>query len=217
MSENYLGNINLKSAGVPVEWTPETFAEYSKCSQEPVYFSKNYVQIVNVDKGLMPFAMWPFQEEMMMNMVNNRFSIAKMPRQVGKTTVTAATILWHILFNSNYSVAILANKEAQAIEILSRIKDAYELLPMWMQQGVLSWGKRSITLENGSKIVCAATSSTAIRGRSMNLVYLDEFAFVPTNVQETFFASVYPTISSGTTTKVIITSTPNGFNLFYKG
>ena len=216
MADNYLGNPNLKAVGVPVEWTSEIWAEYSKCSQDPVYFSKNYVKIVNVDKGLMPFDMWPFQEEMMMNMVNNRFSIAKMPRQVGKTTVTAATILWHVLFNTTYSVAILANKEAQAIEILSRIKDAYSLLPLWMQQGIVSWGKRSIELENGSKIVASATSNTAIRGRSMNMVYLDEFAFVPTSVQESFFASVYPTISSGTSTKVIITSTPNGFNLFYK-
>jgi len=216
IKEVYLGNQNLKAAGVAIPWTAETFSEFTKCSQDPIYFCENYVKIVSVDKGLINFEMWTFQKEMMLNMVHNRFSIAKMPRQVGKTTVTAATILWHILFSPSYRVAILANKESQSIEILNRIKDAYEFLPQWMQQGVLEWNKKSIVLENGSKVMCAATSSSAIRGQSMNMIYLDEFAFVPTNVQENFFASVYPTISSGQSTKVIITSTPNGFNLFYK-
>jgi hypothetical protein len=147
---------------------------------------------------------------------NNRFSICKLPRQVGKTTVTAATILWYILFHENYSVALLAHKKAQAIEILSRIQLAYENLPKWMQQGVVEWNKGSVELENGSKILAAATSSSAIRGGSFNLIYLDEFAFVPPHFQGDFFASVYPTISSGNTTKVIITSTPKGLNMFYK-
>jgi hypothetical protein len=148
--------------------------------------------------------------------VNDRFSIAKMPRQVGKTTTAAAFILWCILFKENYSVAILANKMAQAREILSRIQRSYEALPKWLQQGVVEWNKGNIELENGSKVLAAATSSSAIRGTSQNLIYLDEFAFVPSHIQEEFFSSVYPTISSGKTTKVVITSTPNGLNMFYK-
>ena len=147
---------------------------------------------------------------------DNRFVICKLPRQVGKTTTVAAYILWRVLFTDQYSVAILANKLAQAREILGRIQTAYEWLPKWLQQGVKEWNKGNIELENGSEILASATSSSAIRGTSQNLIYLDEFAFVPNNLQEEFFASVFPTISSGTSTKVLITSTPNGMNMFYK-
>lgn len=212
----YLGNKNLKASDVKVPWEEDNIKEYIKCSQDHVYFIKNYVKIVNVDKGLVPFDLWPFQEEMVNTMVDNRFIICKMPRQVGKTTTVAALLLWYILFHENFNIAILANKDRQAREILSRIQYAYEYLPKWLQQGVLEWNKGNIELENGSKILAAATSSSAVRGGSFNLIYLDEFAFVQNNIQEEFFASVYPTISSGRTTKVIITSTPNGMNLFYR-
>jgi len=216
MSETYLGNKNLKRVGVPVEFTQEDVHEYVKCSKDLVYFIKNYVKIVNVDKGLIDFDLWDFQEQMVNTFDDNRFSICKLPRQVGKTTTVAAYILWKILFTEQYSVAILANKMAQAREILGRIQLAYEWLPKWMQQGVEEWNKGNIRLENGSEILASATSSSAIRGTSQNLIYLDEFAFVPNNLQEEFFASVFPTISSGTSSKVIITSTPNGMNMFYK-
>lgn len=220
MSENskyfYMGNQKLKRSNVPVNFTKQQVKEYIKCSSDIVYFVKKYVKIVNVDQGIVPFNLWPFQEEMINTFANNRFSICKLPRQVGKTTVTAATILWYILFHENYSVALLAHKLAQAREILGRIQLAYENLPKWMQQGVVEWNKTSVELENGSKILAAATSSSAIRGGSFNLIYLDEFAFVPPHFQGDFFASVYPTISSGNTTKVIITSTPKGLNMFYK-
>jgi hypothetical protein len=215
-TEHYLGNPNLKRANATVEYSAEQIKEYIKCSKDPVYFMKMYIQIVNIDRGLIPFQLYDFQESIVDKVVNNRFVICKMPRQSGKTTTIAATILWYVLFNESYNVAILANKLQQAREILSRIQLAYEHLPKWLQQGVLEWNKGNIELENGSKILASATSSSAIRGGSFNLIYLDEFAFVPTNLQEEFFASVYPTISSGTTSKVLITSTPNGLNMFYK-
>jgi hypothetical protein len=212
----YMGNQKLKRANVPVTYTKQQVKEYVRCSTDIVYFVRKYVKIVNVDQGIVPFNLWPFQENMINTFTNNRFSICKLPRQVGKTTVTAATILWYILFHENYSVALLAHKLAQAREILGRIQLAYENLPKWMQQGVVEWNKTNVELENGSKILAAATSSSAIRGGSFNLIYLDEFAFVPPHFQGDFFASVYPTISSGNTTKVIITSTPKGLNMFYK-
>lgn len=215
-NEVYLGNRNLKRSYVPIEWTQENLREYLRCARDPYYFISNYVKIINVDKGLVPFTPFEYQKNIIELATKERFVICKMPRQVGKTTVVAAIILHYVLFNENYSVAILANKEAQAIEILGRIQLAYEHLPKWLQQGIIEWNKKSVELENGSKIVASSTASNAIRGTSQNLVYLDEFAFVANHIQESFFSSVYPTISSGETTKVLITSTPNGLNLFYK-
>lgn len=215
-NDNYLGNKNLKRSSVNIEWTKELILEYQKCSDDQIYFIKKYCKIVNVDKGLVNFELWKFQEEMIHTFEDNRFSIAKMPRQVGKTTTVAAYLLHKILFNENYRIAILANKDRGAREILSRIQLMFEHLPKWLQQGVLEWNKGNIELENGSKILSSATSSSATRGGSFNLLYLDEFAFVPNNIQDEFFASVYPTITSGQNTKVIITSTPNGMNMFYK-
>lgn len=214
--EHYLGNPNLKRANIAVEWTPEQIEEFVKCSEDPLYFIKTYVKIVNIDDGLVPFDLYGFQEDIVSSVHKERFTICKMPRQSGKTTTVAAMILWHVIFNENYSVAILAHKLAQSREILSRIQLAYEHLPKWLQMGVTEWNKGNIELENGSKILASATSSSAVRGGSFNLIYLDEFAFVPFNLQESFFASVFPTISSGNTSKVLITSTPNGLNLFYK-
>ena len=216
MNDTYLGNARLKRANTVEEYTKEQVEEYIKCSQDPIYFVRKYIKIVNIDKGLVPFDLYDFQEDIVRTVTNNRFVICKMPRQSGKTTSIAAMLLWYILFNENYNVAILANKMAQAREILHRIQLAYEHLPKWLQQGVLEWNKGNIELENGSKILASATSSSAIRGGSFNLIYLDEFAFVPSGLQEEFFASVYPTISSGQTSKVLITSTPNGLNMFYK-
>ena len=216
MPETYLGNPNLKKSGIPLEFTKEQIEEYIKCSKDPVYFAKTYVKIVNVDKGLMPFEMYDFQEDMVRTFNSNRFSICKLPRQTGKSTTTTAYILWVILFTDQQNIAILANKGSLARDLLGKIQLAYEYLPKWLQQGVVVWNKGNIELENGSKVVAAATSSSAIRGGSYNLIFLDEFAFVGNNMAEEFFSSVYPTISSGQTTKVIIVSTPNGMNHFYK-
>lgn len=215
-SDFYHGNRNLKRSYITHEWTAHQIQEFVKCARDPEYFIENYVKIVHVDHGVIPFIPYDFQRDIIRLSFAERFVICKMPRQVGKTTVVVGIILHHALFNENYSIALLAHKEEQAIEILSRIQLAYENLPTWMQQGVVEWSKTSVELENGSKIKASSTASASIRGTSQNLVYLDEFAFVPNNIQESFFSSVYPTISSGTTTKVIITSTPNGLNLFYK-
>jgi len=214
--DSYRDNPLLKKVGVKVEWTLETIAEYKKCAADPVYFAENYVTIVNVDVGLMKFKMWPFQKEMIRTYHENRFSITKCPRQVGKTTTSVAYLLWLSLFTDTQNVAVLANKGSLARDILGKYQLAYENLPMWLQQGVVTWNKGNVELENGSKIVAASTSSSAVRGGSFNLVFLDEFAFVPNNIAEEFFNSVYPVISSGKTSKIIIVSTPNGMNLFYK-
>ena len=206
---HYLGNPLLKKSNVQVEWTKENILEYQKCMQDPLYFCQKYIKIVSLDEGLVPFDVYPFQKEILGTIHNNRFTICKLPRQSGKTTTIISYILHYVLFNEQMRVAILANKAATARDILSRLQLAYENLPKWMQQGVMSWNKGSLDLENGSRIVASSTSSSAVRGGSYNMIFLDEFAFVPHNVAEDFFSSVYPTISSGKTTKVIIVSTPN--------
>jgi hypothetical protein len=216
MSDGYLGNDRLKRVGVEISYDEEQIKEILKCSEDPVYFIKNYVKIVNVDKGLVPFDMWPFQENMVQEFHANRFCIAKMPRQVGKTTTTVGFMLWSVLFQDEYNIAILANKGSLARDILAKIQKAYEYLPLWLQQGIITWNKGNIELENGSKIFAYATSAAGVRGGSYNLIFLDEFAFVPKNMADDFFTSTYPVISSGKTTKVIIVSTPYGLNHFYK-
>ena len=216
MSENYLGNPSLKAEGVSVEWTEENIEEYQKCMKSPEYFIENYVQIVHVDKGLVPFDMYSYQRKMVQTFSDNRFVICKMPRQTGKSTTIVSFLLHYILFNQDVNCAILANKLSTARELLSRLQLAYEHLPKWLQQGVTVWNKGNIELENGSKILAAATSSSAVRCSSFNIIFLDEFAHVPNNIADQFFTSVYPTISSGETTKVFIVSTPLGLNMFYK-
>jgi len=216
MNDGYLGNDRLKRVGIELSYTEEQVAEILKCTEDPVYFIKTYVKIVNVDHGLVPFDMWNFQEDMVREFHNNRFCIAKMPRQVGKTTTTVGYMLWCVLFQEEYTVGILANKGQLAQDILGKIQKAYEYLPIWLQQGIITWNKRSLELENGSKIFAYATSAAGVRGGTYNLIFLDEFAFVPHNMATEFFTSTYPVISSGKTSKVIIVSTPNGLNLFYK-
>jgi len=215
-SENYLGNPNLKNVGQKIEWTEETLTEYMKCKEDPEHFIANFVKIIHVDKGLVPFEMYDYQKDMIHKFNDNRFVICKMPRQTGKSTTIIAFLLHYILFNESVNVAILANKGATARELLSRLQLAYEHLPKWLQQGAVVWNKGNIEVENGSKVIAAATSSSAVRGSSFNIIFLDEFAHVPQNIAEQFFTSVYPTISSGESTKVLIVSTPLGMNMFYK-
>ena len=214
--EHYLGNPLLKKSNVPVNWTKDNILEYQKCMEDPIYFIKNYIKIVSLDEGLVPFELYDFQEDIVNTIHNDRFTICKLPRQSGKSTTLVSYVLHYILFNPNMNVAILANKAATARDILGRLQLAYENLPKWLQQGVVSWNKGSVDLENGSRVVASSTSSSAVRGGSYNMLFLDEFAFVPQNVAEDFFSSVYPTISSGKSTKVVIVSTPNGMNMFYK-
>ena len=212
----YLGNPNLKKANVSQSFAPEEVKEFIKCSQDPVYFIREYIKIVSLDEGLVPFDLYDFQEDMVQKFHDDRFNIAKLPRQSGKSTVVTSYLLWYVLFNDNVNVAILANKAATAREMLGRLQLSYENLPKWLQQGILQWNRGSLELENGSKILAASTSASAVRGMSFNIIFLDEFAFVPNHIAEQFFSSVYPTISSGKSTKVIIISTPHGMNMFYK-
>jgi hypothetical protein len=217
MSENiYLGNPNLKKANTQIEFTKDQIQEYLKCKEDPVYFAAHYVKIVTLDHGLQPFKMYDFQEKLVNNFHANRFNICKMPRQTGKSTTVVSFLLHYAVFNDSVNIGILANKASTARELLSRLQIAYENLPKWMQQGILSWNKGSLELENGSKILAASTSASAVRGMSFNILFLDEFAFVPNHIADAFFASVYPTITSGQSTKVIIVSTPHGMNHFYR-
>lgn len=212
----YKSNPKLRAYNVNIEYTEQQVIELYKCIEDPIYFIENYCKIVHVDKGIVPFMPYEYQKRLILDIHNNRFNILKAPRQCGKTTSVAALICWYLLFRANQTIAVLANKDKQAKEVLDRVKFMYENVPLWMQSGVVSWNKTSIELENNNKIVTAATSSSAIRGMSITWAYLDEFAFVRNNLQEEFFTSTIPTVSSGETTKITITSTPNGYNLFYK-
>ena len=213
---HYLGNPKLKKANITIDFSKEEIQEVVKCSKDIIYFCEKYLKIINIDEGLMPYDPYDYQKQIMHEVAANRFVICKMPRQTGKTTTMVAIMLHYALFNPDFNIAILANKSATAREILGRLQLAYENLPWFLQQGIVEWNKGNIVLENGSKIFASSTSASAIRGMSINLVYLDEFAFVPSTVQEEFFNSVYPTISSGRSSRVLITSTPNGMNMFYK-
>ena len=217
MSDNvYLGNPNLKKANTAIEFTQEQILEFMKCKEDPVYFANNYVKIISLDEGLTQFHPYHFQEKLINNFHENRFNICKMPRQTGKSTTVVSYLLHYAVFNDSVNIGILANKAATARELLGRLQTAYENLPKWMQQGIIAWNKGSLELENGSKILAASTSASAVRGMSFNILFLDEFAFVPNHVADSFFASVYPTITSGKNTKVIIVSTPHGMNHFYR-
>ena len=215
--EIYLGNPLLKAANVAMEYDEETLQQYLKCKDDPIYFCNEFVKIVHVDHGLMNFDMYDYQEDMIQKFHNNRFVICKMPRQTGKSTTIVSYLLHYALFNEQTNIAILANKGSTARDILQRLKTAYEHLPKWLQQGVVVWNRGNIELENGSKVIAASTSSSAVRGSSFNIIFMDEFAHIdPPSLAEEFFTSVYPTISSGTSTKVFIVSTPKGLNMFYK-
>ena len=216
MVEVYKGNPNLKTAQVRQEYTEQQVTEFIKCSKDPVYFIQNYVQIVSIDEGLVPFNMYPFQKEIVGTFHKNRFTICKLPRQSGKSTTIISYLIYYVIFNEQVNIAILANKASTARDLLSRFQLAYEHLPSWLQMGVMNWNKGSLELENGSKIIAASTSASAVRGGTYNIIFLDEFAFVPSNIAEQFFSSVYPTITSGQSSKVMIVSTPHGMNMYYK-
>jgi hypothetical protein len=216
MSDQYLGNSLLKKADVQHGFTKEDIEEFITCRDDIVYFLEKYVKIVHVDEGLIPFTLFPFQKDLINTLTDNRNVIVKTGRQVGKSTTTLGWLLHYVLFHESKTVGILANKAATARELLNRIQIAYQHLPKFLQQGLKEWNKGSLELENGSKIIASSTSSSAIRGFSFSTILLDEFAHVQRHIADEFIRSVYPTISSGKETKVIIVSTPNGFNMFHK-
>jgi hypothetical protein len=214
--KHYLANPKLKKTNVVLDLTKEQVHEFIRCSKDPIYFIENYVKIITLDRGLVQIKLYPFQKQAVLDINHNRRVIVKAGRQVGKTTMVVGYILWYILFNEDKFIAILANKAPTAREILNRIKIAYESMPLWLQQGVRVWNKGDIELENNCRVMATSTASSAIRGYSISLLYLDEFAFVPSNIADEFFTSVYPTISSGETSKILISSTPCGMNHYYR-
>ena len=214
-NESYLGNINVKRDGVQHNFTEEEVKEYIKCSKDPVYFCKTYLKVISLDEGLVPFTLYPYQEKMFEHFNNNRFSIVLACRQSGKSISSVGYIIWYACFHSEKTIAILANKGATAREMLARVTLMLENLPFFLQPGCKALNKGSIEFSNNSRIIASATSGSSIRGMSVNLLFLDEFAFVERANE--FYTSTYPVISAGKDTKVIITSTANGIgNTFHK-
>jgi hypothetical protein len=214
---SYKGNKNLKQIGYQIDYSFDQVKELLKCKDDPIYFIKSYCQIVSLDsEQLIPFELYSYQEKFINHIQENRRIISMQPRQMGKSQVVAAYILWYTLFNNNKTVAILAHKQDASVEVLARYQLMYENLPIWMQQGIKVWNQGDVELENGSSVFTAATSSSGIRGRTVNLLYVDEVAIIPNNIAEDFFTSVYPVVSSGETTKIVLTSTPLGYNHFWK-
>jgi len=216
LRDHVRGNKKIRPEGWKHPYTEWELEEFQRCASDPIYFIRNYVKIISLDRGIINFDMFAFQEKYIRMLLENRKSICKLFRQGGKTTCTAAAICWYIIFNKNKNVAVLANKSKGAREILARIKLMYEELPQFLKHGVREWNKGFIQLANGSKVTADATSANAARGSSLNWLYLDEYAFVGGNIADEFFTSVFPTLSSGNTTKISITSTPIGYNHFWK-
>ncbi len=212
--KGYRGSSALKKVNTPINWTPKLVEEYIKCSQDPMYFAENHMYIVNVDQGKIKIKLYDYQREIIQSALDNRRTVAECARQSGKTTAITVFVLWYILFNKDKTVAILANRGETAREILSRIMTAYEMLPKWLQQGVVEWNKGKFELENGSRVLAAATTSNNIRGYAINMLIIDEAAFIEN--WENFFTSVFPTITSGVTTKICLISTVNGLNHFWE-
>jgi hypothetical protein len=214
---SYNGNRSLKQIGYEIEYTVDQIKEILKCKDDPIYFIKTHCKIISLDsEQLIPFELYPYQERFIQTLQDSRRVISMQPRQMGKSQTVAAYVLWYTLFNNNKTVAILAHKSDAAMEILSRYQLMYENVPIWMQQGIKTWNKGDVDLENGSSVFTAATSSAGIRGKSVNLLYVDEAAIIPNNIADQFFTSVYPVVSAGETTKIILTSTPLGYNHFWK-
>ena len=215
MNDGYLGNPNVKRDGIVTSWSQQEIIEYQTCMKDPIHFARKYCKVISLDQGLVDFDLYPYQEKMFNHFTNHRFNIVLACRQSGKSISSVAYILWFALFHSEKTVAILANKGATAREMLARITLMLENLPFFLQPGTKALNKGSLEFSNNSKIIAAATSGNSIRGLSINLLFLDEFAFVEHDAQ--FFTSTYPVISSGKDTKVIITSTANGIgNVFHK-
>lgn len=184
----------------------EHFEELQKCKDDPVYFINNYVKTVTFDKGLTDFKLYPYQEDLINKYHNNRFNICKSPRQAGKTLTGIGFLLWYATFNDNVSIALCAGRVATARSILEKLQDAYDSLPNWLKMGVTKRNKSELELQNGSRIIAGITSYDAFRCQGFNLVYLDEFAFVPDKDAQDFMNVIFTMFTAGKFTKVIITS-----------
>jgi hypothetical protein len=210
----YKGNTLLKKSGIQQSWTPEQVDEFIKCSNDPIYFINKYLKAIDADKGLIGIKLRDYQEKMVKSFHGRRRTIVTTCRRSGKSTSVCGYILWYIIFNNDKTVALLANKGETARELLGLIQLGYKNLPLWIQQGVLEFNKGSFVLENNSRVIASATSSDAIRGYTISLLYIDECAFIDN--WEAFSASVLPTITSGKETKIILVSTPFGLNFYHK-
>jgi len=182
-STSYLGNANIKRDGVEQEWTQHEINEYAKCLKDPVYFAENYIKVISLDGGLVPFDLYPYQEQMFQHFNENRFSIVLACRQSGKSISSVVFLLWYAVFNPEKTVAILANKGATAKEMLARVTLALENLPFFLQPGCKALNKTSVESSNTSRIIASSTSSSSIRGFSVNFLFLDEFAFVQNDAE----------------------------------
>jgi len=212
----YLGNKNLPNANMEFEWTPEMVKGLKKAKQNILHFAENYFHIVNLDLGRIKISLYPYQKRVLRSLRDNRFVACMASRQTGKTTMMTIYALWIACFQDDQRILIVANKEQTAISIFSRVRLAYENLPNYLKPGVIEYGKTSMKLANGSSIGISTTSSDAGRGESVNVLILDELAFIPNNLVEEFWKSVYPIISSSTKSKIFVASTPNGSgNLFH--
>lgn len=217
--ENFVGfngNPRLKPVGVKTRFTMEQAMEFERCRTDPVYFIENYVNIISLDYGEVPFKLFDYQKDYVLTVTQNRFSIARWARQMGKSTTCGAVFIWMMIFFEKQLIAMMANKAETALEILYRIKEMYETVPLWLQQGVKTWNVKSISLENGSRIQASATTPSAIRGKAVNLLFIDEVAHIPKKLWDQFYLSSFSTITSGSTTKLIFVSTPKGLNHFYE-
>lgn len=216
-SKGYLNNPNLKQIGETIQFTQEMVIEYAKCAEDPIYYLENYAKVIVLGKGAQPFKLFPYQKRMIDAIMTSSKIIGKIGRQMGKSQIVAGYFAWYVQFGGDDTKsAILANKLAVAKEIFSRVQFIIENTPKWLQQGVKEWNKTSLTLENGSTVFCSATSPSAVRGFSLDRIFCDEFAHLSSNLAEEFIASVFPTLSSSQTSKLIIVSTPKGMNHFYR-
>jgi len=215
-SNGYLGNINLKREGEQIAFTQEQIKEYIKCRDDKIYFAEHYFKIISLDEGLITIKLWDHQKRFLDLLSNNRYVVGLCGRQTSKSTTITIDILHYLLFNDHKTCVILANKLATAREIFSRVQLAYENLPKWLQQGVVEWNKSSCKLENGSRVVCAASTGSSIRGMSVDYLFVDEVAFIEANIWNDFYSATFPTISSGKNSRIVLVSTANGLNHFYK-
>jgi hypothetical protein len=215
---SFQGNEKIKPVGVKVSLTMEQIKEYIKCQEDVIYFMSNYAWVFKPGSGNIKFQPYDYQKKFARMIVDNRFVISKFPRQAGKSTTTALVIVWMLMFSDPdkpVKIMIAAHKSAAASEIMARIKMTVENTPLWMQQGIVTWNAQSIQLENGSRVNAVTTTEDTGRSGSYDMIFLDEFAFVEENIAQEFYSAAYPTISSSSTSKVVIASTPNGMNLFY--
>jgi hypothetical protein len=215
-SDSFMNNPNLKQVGVKIQMTVDQAVEYVLCANDPIYFITKYLKVISLDHGEVPFELYEYQKGFIETIHQNRFVLARWARQMGKSTTCAAYFVWYMIFNKKKFISIMANKAEIAFEILYRVKEMYESVPIWLQQGVKRWNVKSIGLENGSRILASATTPSAIRGKSVNILFIDEVAHIPKKLWDQFYLSSYPTLTSGDTTQMIFVSTPKGLNHFYE-